>query len=83
MPCGVFHDLKDMIPDGIERTIDYCCSGNYNVIDRVQGYNSQQIFNLFDNQLKSPASFYGKFKQKFGQNNNLLLQNMDLLFNSY
>ncbi len=83
MPCGVFHDLKDQVPNGIEYTSDFCCGGSFPVNDRVQGFNCGQMFNLLGGNTKSPNSFYQQFKTNLGNNDPVLLQNMDNLFDSY
>ena len=83
MPCGVFHDLKDLVQNGIEYTSDLCCGGNYPVSDNVQGYNSNQMFSLLGGNTKSPNSFYQQFKTNYGNSDPVLLQKMDDLFNSY
>ncbi len=84
MPCGVFHDLKDNIPNGIESTRDACSGCGYYVIsDWVQDYTTSQMFSLLSSSTKSPSTFYLKFKTNFGNNDPVKIQNMDRLFNSY
>ncbi|HMS30332.1 MAG TPA: hypothetical protein PKD32_10795 [Saprospiraceae bacterium] len=83
IPCGVFQDMKDEVPNGIENTYDYCCGGSYPVNDRVQGFNCSQMFGTLGPNINSPNSFYQNFKSKFGNNDPLLLQKMNELFNSY
>ena len=83
MPCGIFHDLKDLVQNGIEYTSDLCCGGNFPVNDNIQGYNSSQMFSLLSGNTKSPNSFYQQFKTNYGNSDPVLLQKMDDLFNSY
>ena len=83
MPSGVFYDLKDIKTNGIQFKSDFCCGGRFQVVDRVQGHNCGQIFNLLGGNTKSPNSFYSQFKTNFGNNDPVLLQRMEDLFNSY
>ncbi|MBK7694457.1 MAG: hypothetical protein IPO72_06205 [Saprospiraceae bacterium] len=83
MPCGVFHDLKDQEPNGIEYSSDICCVGSFPVNDNVQGYNSSQMFSLLGGNTNSLNSFYQQFKTNYGNSDPVLLQKMDDLFNSY
>ncbi len=84
MPAGVFHDLKDLVPNGNESTSDFhpmnCC---FTVIDKVNGFNCGQMFTLLGENTRSPNNFYQQFISNFGNNDPVLIQNMDDLFNSY
>lgn len=85
MPVGVFYDLIDKFPNGNEYdTSDLnpytCC---FTVNDKVQGFNCGQMFNLLGGNTKSTNNFYQQFKSHFGNNNLVLLQSLDDLFNSY
>jgi hypothetical protein len=85
MPVGVFHDIKDPTPNGNEtNTRDLnpftCC---FLVTDKIQGFNCGQMFSLLEGNTKSPSSFYQQFKTVFGNNDPILIQKMDDLFNSY
>lgn len=84
IPSGVFHDLKDNTPNDSESTFDACDGcGSFTINDNVQGFNASQMFNLLNSDTKSPNTFYSKFKSDYGNNDPVLIQKMDELFNSY
>lgn len=81
IPIGLYNDFIDGLNE--EWSCNYFSGGCGTVLDWVQGYSNGQMFNLLTGSTTSPTIFKDKFIQTYANGNQLLINQINGLFNSY
>ncbi|MBK8641400.1 MAG: hypothetical protein IPN15_04010 [Saprospiraceae bacterium] len=81
IPIGIYSDFIDDLEE--EWSCNYHSGGCGTVIDWVEGYTNGQMFGLLTSSTTTPYIFKDKFIQNYAIGNQLLIDQINALFNSY